>query len=309
MVGNRLWWYNKNMKKILSVVIAVVVIIVGAVFLYTKRLTPEERLQAAFINLVNASSGHLKATISTKTDPAVSANSLSEFKIETDGNFQKSNSDNLDIDTDVVVTGSMTGASVVGKGAIKIVDGKLFYKLDELPATLADISTVRGKWLAGAGAVDLLSETTRSNITVAFQKPQFISSIKQIGREKVGGSSTTHFQTVFSASGYASFVEEFSKLSGTNVVSKTDLENGVKALNNVPFDIWLDAGNKLRKMAVSYVNPQNNSNVRIELLLSNFVGKDKIIEPAESEQVAPAPVAPVVSGVPIVSPVATPIVK
>jgi hypothetical protein len=294
------------MKKILSVVVAVVVIIACAVFLYTKRLTPEERLQTAFVDLVNAPSGHMQATITTNTDPVASASTLSEFKIETDGNFQKGAVGNLDVDSNVVVTGSMTGASVVGKGAIRIVDGKLFYKFDELPEILADISTIRGKWLAGSGVVDLLSDTTRANMAVTFKNPQLFTSIKKIGNEKIGGFNTTHFQTVFSASGYASFVEEFSKLSGNAGVNKVDLENSVKALNNVPFNFWIDSRNKLRKVAVAYVNPQNKANVSIKILLTNYIGKDKIADPALAEQIVMPTAAPVASGV---TPVAIPIKK
>ncbi|MDO8512077.1 MAG: hypothetical protein Q7S57_02300 [bacterium] len=297
------------MKKILLVVIAIVVILGGALFLYAKRFTPEQRLQAAFVNLVKAVNGHLQAKVDIKTDPATSA-TLSEFKIDTDGNFQKGNGGQLDLDSSVVVEGSMTGASVIGKGAVRLVGGKLFYKLDEIPVALADITSIRGKWLPGTTNINLLPDAARANMVVLFQKPQLFTSIKQIGKEKVGTTNTTHFQTIFSASGYASFVEEFSKLSGNATpVSKADLENGVKALNNVPFDVWLDSGNKLRKVAVSYINPQNKANVSIELLLTNFVGKDKIAEPAQSEQITPAPATPVASVAPIVSPVATPATK
>lgn len=289
------------MKKLLSIVVVVVVIILGAWFLSAKRLTPEQRLQAAFVNLVSASNGHLQAKVDIKTDPATSA-TLSEFKIATDGNFQKGNGGQLEADSNVTVEGSMTGASVIGKGAVRLVGGKLFYRLDEMPAALADISTVRGKWLPGTTNINLLPDAMRANLVKAFQKPQFFTAIKQLGKEKVGDVNATHLQTTFSASGYAGFVEEFTKMSGNGVVDKTALENGVKALNNVPFDVWLNPENKLRKIAVSYINPQNKANVNIELLFSNFTGA-KIAEPGQSEIVTPPPATP------SASPTATPAAK
>lgn len=297
------------MKKILSIVVAVVVILAGALFLYTKRLSPEQRLQAGFVNLINAANGHLQAKVIIETDPSASA-TLTEFKIDTDGNFQKKNDGQLEFDSSIIIKGSMTGATVTGKGAVRLVEGKLFYKLDEMPVALADITSIRGKWLPGATNINFLADPARSNLILAFQKPQLFTSIKEIGKEKIEGINTTHFQTTFSASGYASFVEEFSKLSGGSApVSKTDLENGVKALNNVPFDLWLDSGNKLRKVTVSYVNPQNKAKVSIELLLTSFVGKDKIVQPAQSEQAAVAPAAPLASIAPVSSPAVTPATK
>lgn len=277
------------------------VIVAGAWFLYTKRLTPEQRVQTAFVNLVSAPNGHLQANVDIKTDPSASA-VLSEFKVGTDGNFQKGNNGQLEIESSVTAEGLMTGASVIGRGAIKLVDGKLFYKVDEIPATLANIDAIRGKWLSGTTNISFLPDSVRANLIKVMQKPQLFSSIKQIGREKVGTVSTTHFQTVFSASGYASFVEEFSKLSGGASAGKDSLEAGVKALNNVPFDLWLDSGNNLRKVAISYINPQNKAKVSIELMFSNFTGT-KITEPAQSERVAQP------SATPVASSVATPATK
>lgn len=286
------------MKKLLSVVAIIIVVVLGAWLLFSKRMSPEQRLQIAFVNLINATNGHLRASVAVKSDPATSA-TLSEFKINVDGNFQKGNGGQLDFDAGVNVESSKTGVTVGGKGSVRLVDGKLFYKFDEMPDTLADIAAIRGKWLSGTTKINLLSDTARANMISSFQKPQLFTSIKQNGKEKVGSINTTHFQAIFSTSGYASFVEEVSKLSGgVAPINKTDLENSVKVLNNVPFDIWIDSGNQLRKVAVSYLNPQNKANVNVEVLFTPYVGTTKIEEPQDVlKETQPTPIA---------TPVATP---
>jgi hypothetical protein len=269
------------MKKILSVIIVVIVILAGGWFVFVRGTTPrtEEKISSAMVGLIKASGGHFQLYVNTKSDPTATT-APSEINIIADGDFQKNSNGSLGLNSKITATGATTGVSVTGNGEARLVNGKLYYKFNEIPPIFTNLEAVRGKWLSGATNLQFLSEPSRTALVSVLQQPQLFVEIKQVGKEKVGNFKTTHFQAKFSPSGYASILEAMMQVFGSNVpVNKTALENSFKSHDNAPLDIWIDSANKLRKLAISYVNSQNKAKVNIEVLFTPLVGTPKIEEP------------------------------
>ena len=280
------------MKKLLGIIAVVVVIIVGAWYvLFGQTKPPQERLKIAFGGLLASPRGHLQATVDIK--PAVSpAATLQEIKVVTDGDYQKGKDGAFEIATAVDAEGKGPGTTLSGKGELRLVGGKLFYKLDELPPVIPGATEIVGKWLPGSQNVNVLPDNLRQGIVKSFAEQQLFTDVKIVGGEKVNKYNTTHLHAKISPSGYASFMGEVTKALGAAPISAADLQKVGESFGTVPFDVWVDSGNNLRKVSVAYTNQQTKAVTTVEALFSPFVGSLKIEAPQIAAVQSEAPVAP-----------------
>lgn len=284
------------MKKIIAIVVVVLVVVLGGVYFFSSSLkSPQDRVKNAFSDLFYARNGHIKVDLVTKTkDSTVSG--LSEFKVIVDGDYQKNTGETLETAATVAIEGVGQGTTLKGSGEVRLVGGKLFYKIDVLPPVFPGIEQIIGKWIPGSENISLLPEKATQNLAKSFGEQQLFTDIKKIGSEKVGKYRTTHYQVKLSPAGYANFVEQFLKLSNVeSPLSKEELQKSIETASAVPFDVWVDFGNKLRKITVSY-NQQAGSNTLLEIYFSPFTGTSKIEAP--NDVLRPAETTPVSSSMP-----------
>jgi len=286
-------------NRLIGSVIILLVLVVGGWYIVSGRVKPpEERVKDSFINLIKEENGHIKSEISLQPGKDNQAN-FQEIKITTDGDFQKGKEGMLELATIFNVLGQTPGASLSGKGEAMIVGGRVFYRIDEIPPIFSDADKIIGRWIEGSSNVNVLSDVFRGNILEALKNQKIFTEAKKIGSEKVDGIGTTHIQVKLSSAGYASFLAELVKQSsGDTSITKEQIEKNISQLESLPFDVWVDYSNNLKKINIIRIDATNGSTTNISIYFSKFEGKLKIEAPKDVLQLA----VPLASSSPVVSP-------
>jgi hypothetical protein len=278
-------------NRLISLVVLLVVLVVGGWYVVSgKTKSPEERVRIAFINLIKAENGHIKSEISLQLGENSQA-TFQEVKVATDGDFQKGKDGALELATTLDILGQTTGASLSGKGEIRLVGGKIFYRIDELPPIYPDAQKIIGRWIGGASNVNIISDVLRGSIAKALQEQKIFSEANRVGSEKINGVGTTHIRVKLSSVGYAAFLAELTKQSGDSTpINKEQIEKNISQLEGSPLDIWVDSSDNLRKISVVNTNTGNGNVTNVSIYFSKLEGKLKIEAPQDVLQ-ATVPVA------------------
>lgn len=286
-------------NRLIGSIVLLLVLVVGGWYIVSGWVKPpEERVGKSFANLIGGKNGHIKSEISLQPRKDNQAN-FQEIKITTDGDFQKGKEGILELVTTFSVLGQTPGASLSGKGEAMLTNGKVFYRIDEIPPIFSDADKIIGRWIEGSSNVNVLSDVFRGNILEALKNQKIFAEAKKIGNEKVDGIGTTHIQVKLSSAGYASFLAELVKQSsGDTSITKEQIEKNISQLESLPFDVWLDSANNLRKINIIRTDATNGSTTNISIYFSKFEGKLKIEAPKDVLRVA----IPAASLPPVVSP-------
>lgn len=273
-------------NKLIGFVVLLAVLAVGGWYVVSGLVkSPEERVKTGFINLIKKENGHIKSEISFRPGKNNQA-MLQEVKVTTDGDFRKRKDGVLELATTFNVFGQTKSASFNGKGEAVLVEGKMFYRIDEMPPIFPDAQKIIGRWIGGASNVNFLSDVLRNNILKTLQEQKTFSEAKKIGNEKVNGVKTTHIQVKLSSAGYASFLAELMKqYSGNTSSSKEQIEKNISQLEGLPLDVWIDASNNLRKVNVARTNAENGNVTDVSIYFSKYEGKLKIEVPQDVIQI------------------------
>jgi hypothetical protein len=267
-------------NKLVGFVVLLAVLIGGGWYVASGKIkSPEKRVIASFVNLLNKENGHIKSEISIKPGKD-NQTTFQEVKINTDGDFQKGKEGTLELATAFNALGQTQGVSLSGRGEVVLVGGKVFYRIDELPPIFPDYQKVIGQWIGGASNVNIISDVLRGNILKALQEQKIFSEAKKVGSEKIDGVGTTHVRVKLSSAGYASFLAELVKQSGDSAPIDTEqIKKNISQLEGAPLDVWVDSSDNLRKIGVVYTNAGNGNITNVSIYFSKFEGKLKIEAP------------------------------
>lgn len=269
-------------NRLIGLVVLLVILVVGGWYVVSGHFkSPEERVRTAFINLIKAENGHIKSEISLQLGENSQA-TFREVKVATDGDFQKGKDGALELATTLDILGQTTGASLSGKGEIRLVGGKIFYRIDELPPIYPDAQKIIGRWIGGASNVNIISDVLRGSITKALQEQKIFSEANRVGSEKINGVGTTHIRVKLSSVGYAAFLAELTKQSGDSTpINKEQIEKNISQLEGSLLDIWVDSSDNLRKISVVNTNTGNGDVTNVSIYFSKLEGKLKIEAPQD----------------------------
>ncbi len=252
------------MKKIIIGITALAVLAVAGWYVLSATKPAEEQMKGAFVNLLNSGKFRLKSTIVVK--PATPQNGLNELRVNTDGDFEKNKDGSLNFASAVEASGIGEGTTISGKGEVRLIDKKLYYRINEMPPIIPDAEKIVGVWLPGGEGLSVLPNDVRANVSKAVKNQQVFQEVKKVGTESVNGASTSHIQARLSPEGYAAFAEEIAKQSGKNLpISKEQVQKNIESLGAIPFDAWIDRSGFFKRIKVTMTNPTTKNVTEVTL--------------------------------------------